>query len=120
MGAHPDPGGARPPIPLMRRPSRLSLLTRVFLANASVLAILALLLLFSPIEISFPVTDTQAVIIVAGFLVSVTVNLVLLRRLVAPLRRLTQTMRSGEPLDPRRPLGVPHPHAAGGGLGTPL
>jgi two-component system sensor histidine kinase UhpB len=84
----------------------LSLLTRVFLANATVLAIIALLLLFSPIEIDFPVTEGQAVIIIAGFVVSVTVNLVVLRRLVSPLRRLTTTMRSVEPLEPGRRLVV--------------
>jgi two-component system, NarL family, sensor histidine kinase UhpB len=102
----------------MRRAARLSLLTRVFLANASVLAIVALLLLFSPIEISFPVTNTQAVIIVSGFLVSVAVNLVLLRRLVAPLRRLTETMRSVEPLEPGRRLLVPHADAEVEALAT--
>ena len=49
----------------------MSLFTRVLLANAAVLAIATLLLLFSPIEISYPVTDTQAVILVVGFVVSV-------------------------------------------------
>jgi two-component system, NarL family, sensor histidine kinase UhpB len=89
----------------------LSLLTRVFLANATVLAIIALLLLFSPIVISFPVTATQATIIVSGFVVSVAVNLVVLRRLVSPLRRLTTTMRSVEPLEPGRRLSVAHADA---------
>ena len=59
---------------------RMSLLTRVFLANAAVLATITLLLLFSPIEISYPVTETQSVILVTGFVVSLVVNLVLLRR----------------------------------------
>jgi two-component system sensor histidine kinase UhpB len=89
----------------------LSLLTRVFLANATVLAIIALGLLFSPIEIDFPVTEGQAAIIIAGFVVSVTVNLVVLRRLVSPLRRLTLTMRSVEPLEPGRRLTVTHADA---------
>jgi two-component system, NarL family, sensor histidine kinase UhpB len=93
-------------IPIHDRPAQLSLLTRVFLANASVLAIVALLLLFSPIEISFPVTSGQAVLIVSGFVVSLVVNLLLLRRLVAPLRRLTETMRSVEPLEPGRRLVI--------------
>jgi two-component system, NarL family, sensor histidine kinase UhpB len=93
-------------IPIHDRPAQLSLLTRVFLANASVLAIVALLLLFSPIEISFPVTSGQAVLIVSGFVVSLVVNLLLLRRLVAPLRRLTEMMRSVEPLEPGRRLVV--------------
>jgi hypothetical protein len=42
----------------MKRARGLSLLTRVFLANGVVLLIIALLLLFSPIEIDFPVTST--------------------------------------------------------------
>jgi two-component system, NarL family, sensor histidine kinase UhpB len=98
-------------IPIHDRPAQLSLLTRVFLANASVLAIVALLLLFSPIEISFPVTNSQAVLIVSGFVVSLAVNLLLLRRVVAPLRRLTETMRSVEPLEPGRRLVVTHADA---------
>jgi two-component system sensor histidine kinase UhpB len=108
MGMDPDPAVGLVPI---RRPAQLSLLTRVFLANASVLAIVALLLLFSPIEIDFPVTNTQAVIIVSGFVVSVAINLVLLRGIVAPLRRLTAMMRSVEPLEPGRRLVVAHADA---------
>jgi two-component system sensor histidine kinase UhpB len=108
MGMRPDPAVGLPPI---RRPVQLSLLTRVFLANVFVLAVAALLLLFSPIEISFPVTNTQAVIIVSGFVVSVAVDLVLLRGLVAPLRRLTATMRSIEPLQPGQRVAVAHADA---------
>ena len=82
--------------------SRMSLLTRAFLANATVLAIITLLLLFSPIEISYPVTQTQSIILVTGFLVSLAVNVLLLRRVVGPLRRLTDTMHSVMPLEPGR------------------
>jgi two-component system sensor histidine kinase UhpB len=85
----------------------MSLLTRVFLANAAVLATITLLLLFSPIEISYPVTATQSVILVTGFVVSLIVNLLLLRGLVRPLRRLTETMRSVRPLEPGRRLVIP-------------
>jgi two-component system, NarL family, sensor histidine kinase UhpB len=84
----------------------MSLLTRTFLANAAVLAAITLLLLFSPIEISYPVTETQSVILVTGFIVSLAINLVLLRRIVAPLRRLTETMRSVRPLEPGRRVAV--------------
>jgi two-component system sensor histidine kinase UhpB len=90
-----------------RRPDRLSLFVRVFLANAAVLAVVTLLLLFSPIEISYPVTENQALILVAGFLVSLGVNVVLLRGVVKPLRRLTEVMQSVEPLDPGRRLVIP-------------
>ena len=74
----------------------MSLVMRVLLANAAVLAIATLLLLFTPIEISYPVTSTQATILVTGFLVSVILNMLLLRGVIAPLRRLTATMRSVE------------------------
>jgi two-component system, NarL family, sensor histidine kinase UhpB len=84
----------------------MSLLTRTFLANAAVLATITLLLLFSPIEISYPVTETQSVILVTGFVVSLAINLVLLRRIVAPLRRLTETMRSVQPLEPGRRVAI--------------
>jgi two-component system sensor histidine kinase UhpB len=86
---------------------RLSLLTRVFLANAAVLTIITALLLFSPIEISFPVTQTQAEILVAGLAVALVVNAIVLRSVVGPLRRLTDMMRSVEPLDPGRRLVIP-------------
>jgi two-component system, NarL family, sensor histidine kinase UhpB len=82
----------------------MSLLARVFLANAAVLLAITLLLLFSPIEISYPVTETQSIILVTGFVVSLAVNLVLLRRVIGPLRRLTEMMRSVTPLEPGRRL----------------
>ena len=84
----------------------MSLFLRVLLANGVVLAIATLLLLFSPIEISYPVTNTQAVILVTGFLVSIALNLVLLRGVIAPLRRLTDTMQRVEPLQPGRRLAI--------------
>lgn len=84
----------------------MSLFMRVALANAAVLAIVTLLLLFSPIEISYPVTNTQAVILVVGFVVSVALNMLLLRGVIAPLRRLTATMRSIEPMQPGRRLAI--------------
>jgi two-component system sensor histidine kinase UhpB len=84
----------------------MSLFTRVALANAAVLAIVTLLLIFTPIEISYPVTSTQATVLVTGFVVTVLLNMLLLRGVVAPLRRLTTTMRSVEPLQPGRRLTI--------------
>jgi two-component system sensor histidine kinase UhpB len=89
------------------RASRLSLLTRVYLANAAVLAIATLLLLFSPVEVSYPVTESQAILLVLAFAVSLLVSLVLLRRQVAPLRRLAAVMRAVEPLEPGRRVAMP-------------
>src|SRR5215208_3439792 len=82
------------------RRARLSLLSRVVLANAAVLTVVTLLLLFSPIEINAPVTQNQAIILVVGFGVSLTVSVLLLRRAVTPVRRLAETMRSVDPLEP--------------------
>src|SRR5215207_1061403 len=95
----------------MKRARGLSLLTRVFLANGTVLLLIALLLLFSPVEIAFPVTSTQAVIIVSGFVVAVAANLLLLRPVIAPLRRLEETMRAVEPHEPGRRVSIPHADA---------
>jgi hypothetical protein len=94
-----------------RRSPGLSLLTRVFLANGAVLLALALLLIFSPVEIDFPVTSTQALIIVSGFLVSLIVNALLLRPVIAPLRRLADAMRAVDPSEPGRRLFIPHADA---------
>jgi two-component system, NarL family, sensor histidine kinase UhpB len=104
MGAGPDLAVGRAPI--RHAWHAMSLFLRVLLANAAVLAIATLLLLFSPVEISFPVTNTQALILVTGFVVSVILNMLLLRGVVAPLRRLTETMRSVEPLQPGRRLAI--------------
>jgi two-component system sensor histidine kinase UhpB len=95
----------------LRRSPGLSLLTRVFLANGAVLLAIALLLIFSPVEIDFPVTSTQALIIVSGFLVSPIVNALLLRPVIAPLRRLADAMRSVDPREPGRRLSIPHADA---------
>jgi two-component system, NarL family, sensor histidine kinase UhpB len=90
-----------------RRRTRLSLLARVFLANAAVLAVATLLLLFSPVEISYPVTQSQAILLVTAFLVSLIVNLVVLRGVIAPLRRLATVMRAVTPLEPGRRVAIP-------------
>jgi two-component system sensor histidine kinase UhpB len=97
---------------------RPSFVTRVFLVNSVVLTIATLLLLFSPIEINAPVTEGQALILVGGFIVSVTLNLLLLRRVVAPLRRLADVMRAVEPLEPGRRVVIPGADAEVEGLAT--
>ncbi|MGN6522908.1 MAG: HAMP domain-containing protein, partial [Actinomycetes bacterium] len=126
MGAATDLGPGKPPIrhicgAEMRsrwRPGRLSLFTRVVLANAAVLTVVTLLLLFSPIEINAPVTSTQAVILVVGFLVSLSVSIALMHRVVAPVRRLAETMRSVDPLEPGRRLRLPGSDAEVDALAT--
>ena len=94
----------------MRYPTpsrRASFFARVFLVNAAVLTVITLLLLFSPFTLNAPATAGQAAILVVGFAVSLAVNLVLLRRVVAPLRRLSDVMRAVEPLEPGRRGAIP-------------
>jgi two-component system, NarL family, sensor histidine kinase UhpB len=82
----------------------VSLLWLVFLANALVLAIALLLLTFSPITIDAPIETGQFALLLAGFVVMLGLNVVLLRRVLAPLFRLTEVMSSVDPDRPGRRL----------------
>ena len=62
----------------------LSLLWWVFLANGAVLVVALLLLAFSPITIDAPIKTGQAALLVAGFVVLLGLNIVLLRRVLSP------------------------------------
>jgi two-component system sensor histidine kinase UhpB len=76
------------------------LLWRVLLANGIVLALSVLLLAVTPITISAPIALNQLLILLAGLVVMLVVNFVLLRPVISPLRRLTRLM---ETIDPGRP-----------------
>ena len=79
---------------------------RVFAVNAGLLALIAVLLLATPVEISAPIALTQALIVVAGLVITVVVNALLLRRAVAPLERVAQRMDSVDLLHPGERLPV--------------
>ncbi|HET9289057.1 MAG TPA: histidine kinase [Gaiella sp.] len=85
---------------------RRSLFWRVFAVNAGLLGAMALLLLFSPVEIDAPIKPTQALIVVGGLVISVIANALLLRRVVAPLERLAQRMETVDLLRPGQRLPV--------------
>jgi two-component system sensor histidine kinase UhpB len=85
---------------------RRSLFWRVFAVNVGLLGVVALLLLFSPVEIDAPIKRTQALIIVCGLAVTVIANAVLLRRVVQPLERLSQRMDTVDLLRPGQRLPV--------------
>jgi two-component system, NarL family, sensor histidine kinase UhpB len=113
-GVHPPEAGA-PTEPASAPAARsLSLLWWVFLANVSVLVIALLLLTFSPIEIDAPIETGQFALLLAGFVVLVALNLVLLRRVLAPLFQLTHVMSSIDPDRPGRRLSGVHPRSAEG------
>jgi two-component system sensor histidine kinase UhpB len=83
-----------------------SLFWRVFAVNAGLLGGIALLLLFSPVEIDAPIKTTQALIVLGGLVITVAVNAILLSRTVAPLERLARSMDNVDLLRPRQRLPV--------------
>jgi two-component system sensor histidine kinase UhpB len=78
----------------------MPLLWRVFATNAAVLVAAALILVLTPITVSFPVALTEAAVVAGGLVAMLVLNLLLLRRAFAPLRRLTAFMRGVDPLRP--------------------
>ena len=92
----------------------MSLLWRVFLANVLVLVVALALLTFSPIEVSYPIKFGQFLLLFFGFVALVTMNLVLMRRVLAPLLRLTEVMASVDPDTPGTRLEPEDPRSAEG------
>jgi two-component system sensor histidine kinase UhpB len=84
----------------------VSLFWRVFSVNAALLGAIALLLLFSPVEIDAPIKPTQAAIVLVGLVVTVAANALLLRRALTPLARLVQRMEMVDLLRPGQRLRV--------------
>jgi two-component system, NarL family, sensor histidine kinase UhpB len=79
---------------------------RIFAVNAGLLALIALLLVVTPVTIHAPPKLTEVLVIVAGLAVTVAANAVLLRRAVAPLERLAQRMDTVDLLRPGQRLQV--------------
>jgi two-component system, NarL family, sensor histidine kinase UhpB len=92
----------------------MSLLWWVFFANGAVLVVALLLLTFSPIEIDAPIETGQFALLLIGFVVLLVLNLVLLRRVLSPLFRLTEVMSSVDPDRPGRRLSGINPLSSEG------
>jgi two-component system, NarL family, sensor histidine kinase UhpB len=109
---------ARPPARTQSMRGRpRPLLWRLFLLNAAVLVAGALLLALTPVQIHAPVRPLEVVIIVTALVTMVVANLVLMRRSLAPLHRLTALMQTIDPLEPgRRLTGVSSQDAEIGAL----
>jgi two-component system sensor histidine kinase UhpB len=86
--------------------TRLPLYWRVFAVNASILTAIAILLIVSPVTISFPIALTEAIVVLIGLLVTVAANAFFLRRAFAPLGRLAQRMEMVDLLRPGQRLPV--------------
>lgn len=84
----------------------LSLFWRVFAVNGGLLALIAVLLLVTPVTISAPIALAEALLIVGGLAITLVANALLLRRVVAPLERLAQRMDAVDLLRPGQRLDV--------------
>ncbi|QFQ95109.1 HAMP domain-containing protein [Streptomyces phaeolivaceus] len=77
----------------------MSLYWRILLSNAAVLLV-AVLLLLGPVTVSTPVLFGEALVLLAGLVVMLIANAVLLRVGLAPLGRLTRAMTTADLLRP--------------------
>ncbi|MFC3502787.1 sensor histidine kinase [Micromonospora krabiensis] len=84
----------------------LSLFWRIFLLNAAVLVLATVLLLLGPVTVSAPVVLTEVVVLTVGLAAMLVANALLLRVGLAPLQRLTRTMRTIDLLRPGHRLAV--------------
>jgi two-component system, NarL family, sensor histidine kinase UhpB len=83
---------------------RMTLFWRLFAVNAVILALIAILLIASPVTISAPIHLAEAAIVLAGLIVTLAANFVLLRRALAPLDRLAERMEIVDLLRPGQRL----------------
>ena len=84
----------------LRRLRQTSLRVRIFMANAAVTAISAIVLLLTPATVSSPAHVREIAIVVGGLLLILAINLFLLGRALGPLERLATVMRRVELLNP--------------------
>jgi two-component system, NarL family, sensor histidine kinase UhpB len=82
---------------------------RIFLVNATVFALGAVALALSPATVSWPIALAEAVVLTAGLTATLLVNLVLVRRSLAPLERLAALMSHVDLLRPGQRLDVTGP-----------
>jgi len=87
-----------------RPPVTASVLWWVVLVNVVVLGTSALLLIVTPVRITPKIALAEAGIVIAGFLAMLLISSLLLREVLAPLRRLAAVMSEVDPHDPGRRL----------------
>lgn len=79
---------------------------RIFAANAVILVAATVALALSPATVSFPIALAEGLVLTAGLIGILAVNLLLVRRSFAPLERLVRLMRSVDLLRPGQRLHV--------------
>jgi two-component system sensor histidine kinase UhpB len=75
------------------RPRRLTVVERVLLSNAVLLALILALLIVTPVTVSAPIRTGEVVVLVAAFLVLLALNVANVRRTLAPLTRFAAKLR---------------------------
>jgi two-component system, NarL family, sensor histidine kinase UhpB len=88
------------------RLNSLPLFWRVFGTNAAVLVLAFLGLVFAPVTVSVPPAAIELVILAAGLVCLLAINLALLRPAFRPLNDLVETMRRHDPLSPGKRVRV--------------
>lgn len=91
----------------MRHPS---LLKRIFIINLAVFGLAVLVLALTPATVSADIARLEAVVLVALLASAAAADFLLLRRALAPLRRLATEMETVEPLHPGRRLTADEPY----------
>jgi two-component system, NarL family, sensor histidine kinase UhpB len=89
-----------------RRLSSLPLFWRVFGTNAAVLTLAFLGLVFAPVTVSVPPAAIELIVLAAGLVCLLAINLALLRPAFRPLDELVETMRGHDPLSPGKRVTV--------------
>jgi two-component system, NarL family, sensor histidine kinase UhpB len=84
----------------------LPLFWRVFGTNAAALVLAFLGLVFAPVTVSVPPAAIELVVLAAGLVCLLAINLVLLRPAFRPLDELVATMRRHDPLSPGKRVRV--------------
>lgn len=106
-GEPPHGGPAERTLDRARAPGRsLPMLWRVFAANATVLTLAFALLALAPVKLHASIRLEELVLLIAGLVVMLVVDLVLLRHALGPLSRLSRVMGTIDLLRPgQRALG---------------
>jgi two-component system, NarL family, sensor histidine kinase UhpB len=85
-------------------PASRSLLWRIVVTNTVVVVLAVVLLLISPATVSSPPAFTEIVLVVGGVVAIVVIDIFLITRALAPLKRLGEAMGEVEVLRPTGPL----------------
>jgi two-component system sensor histidine kinase UhpB len=92
------------PDPRAPRSAAVSMFWAVVLVNVTVLGVSAVLLIATPVRITPKIAAAEAALVVAGFLAMAAISLLLLRGVLAPVRRLAAVMGEIDPANPGRRL----------------